>query len=58
MYFATVVWLTSIPDRVEAESAHLVDEKIGAYKIVAPFFEEGGDAQVIFLTATMIQRPR
>src|SRR6266545_2822255 len=47
-----------ITDRVEAESARLVDEKIGAEKIVAPIVEEGGDAPVILLTATMIQRPR
>ena len=47
-----------ITDRIEAESAHLVDEQIGADKIVAPVVEEGGDAQVILFTPTMIQRPR
>jgi len=35
--------------------AHLVDEKIGADKIVAPVVEEDGDAQVILFTPTMIQ---
>jgi hypothetical protein len=50
-------WQSPIADRVEAESAHLVDEKIGADKIVAPVFEEDGDAQVILLTPTMINDP-
>src|SRR6266478_2084938 len=48
-------WQSPIADRVEAESAHLVDEEIGADKIVAPVVEERGDAEVILFTPTMIQ---
>jgi hypothetical protein len=43
-----------ITDRFNAESTHLVDEKIGADKIVTPIFEEDGDTKVILLTAAMI----
>src|SRR5262249_13585359 len=48
----------AIADRVEAELAHLVDEEIGADKIVAPILEEGRDAQIVFLAAKAIKRPR
>src|SRR5258708_3895609 len=51
-------WQPSISYRPKAEPAQLVDEKIGADEIVAPVIEESGDAEVILVAATMIQRPR
>ena len=46
----------AVADRVKAEPAQLEDEDIGAEEIVAPILEERGNAPVVLLALTMIQR--
>src|SRR6476646_1827281 len=46
----------AVADGIEAQTAQLEDEQIGAKKVVTPIFEKRGDAAIIMLSTTGIQR--